>query len=65
MPITYVICDKDMVTPVPVQEARVDSMKNERWTVRRIESGHCPFLSMPDELARLLVETADQSTSRS
>ncbi|MEK8104880.1 alpha/beta hydrolase [Micromonospora sp. M12] len=49
---TYVICANDQAVPVPLQE----KMAGRATSVRRIESGHSPFLSRPAELAALLDE---------
>jgi pimeloyl-ACP methyl ester carboxylesterase len=52
IPSAYVICEKDQAIPVVLQEA----MAERAATVRRLPSAHSPFLSMPVDLARLLME---------
>jgi pimeloyl-ACP methyl ester carboxylesterase len=53
-PSSYVICEKDNALPPFVQEA----MSGQASTVHRLDAGHSPFLSRPDELAALLVAAA-------
>jgi pimeloyl-ACP methyl ester carboxylesterase len=58
VPSTYVIADRDAGLPSWMRErfaARAGS-------VRRMDTGHSPFLSQPAELARLLREELDAAT---
>lgn len=50
IPSTYVICERDKAFPPDAQEA----IAARSGTVRRLDSGHSPFLSHPAELAALL-----------
>jgi pimeloyl-ACP methyl ester carboxylesterase len=50
IPSTYIITEKDASLPVEVQEKMAARTKS----VRRIPTGHSPFLSRPAELAALL-----------
>ncbi|WP_441289333.1 alpha/beta hydrolase [Sorangium sp. KYC3313] len=50
LPSTYVICERDNAIPVFVQEA----MSQRARHVRRLDAGHSPFLSQPDEVAALV-----------
>ncbi|WP_433308695.1 alpha/beta fold hydrolase [Micromonospora sp. CA-269861] len=52
IPSTYIVCTNDQAIPVSLQE----KMAVRATDVRRIESGHSPFLSRPAELAALLDE---------
>ncbi len=54
VPSTYVICENDGALPAESQRA----MAERSDTVRRLATGHSPFLSRPAELAALLQETA-------
>ena len=50
LPSTYVVCTQDKALPPPAQEA----MSARAGTVVRLDRSHSPFLSAPDELARVL-----------
>jgi pimeloyl-ACP methyl ester carboxylesterase len=50
LPSTYVICERDNAIPVFAQEAMSQRAKH----VRRLDAGHSPFLSQPDEVAALV-----------
>jgi pimeloyl-ACP methyl ester carboxylesterase len=50
VPTTYVVCEQDNAIPAFAQEA----MAARAGTVHRLDSGHSPFLSRPDEIAELL-----------
>jgi hypothetical protein len=52
IPSTYIICMADNAIPPFAQEAMAQRAKR----VRRLNSSHSPFLSMPAELATLLRE---------
>ncbi|KAJ5684115.1 uncharacterized protein N7477_000460 [Penicillium maclennaniae] len=59
LPTTYVYCTKDMAVPWPVQKMMVDdavaSADGEvEFVTEDLDSGHCPFLSRPDELVRIV-----------
>ncbi|ROV91472.1 hypothetical protein VSDG_07159 [Cytospora chrysosperma] len=55
LPSTYVVCMGDKAVPPQVQEMFARLAGSE---VRRIESGHSPMLSRPDEVATLVEEAA-------
>ncbi|WP_437724926.1 alpha/beta hydrolase [Sorangium sp. So ce861] len=50
LPSTYVICERDNAIPVFAQEA----MSQRARQVRRLDAGHSPFLSRPDDLVALV-----------
>jgi pimeloyl-ACP methyl ester carboxylesterase len=54
VPSAYIITEKDAAVPVELQE----KMAARAGTVRRIPTGHSPFLARPAELAALLDEIA-------
>ena len=58
IPSTYILCELDRCILPPVQEDMVASAKGQ-VKVERIQSGHMPMLSMPDKLAKILIEEAD------
>jgi hypothetical protein len=60
VPSTYVVCEQDGALPVELQER----FALRSGDVRRLPSGHSPFLSMPTRLARLL-EDATSAVSAS
>jgi pimeloyl-ACP methyl ester carboxylesterase len=49
-PTTYLLCNNDQALPTPMQEAF--AAQTDR--VERLDSGHSPFLSQPQELAARL-----------
>ena len=51
MPTTYVVCERDNAIPVFAQEA----MAARAGRVERLDAGHSPFLSRPDELAEIIL----------
>jgi pimeloyl-ACP methyl ester carboxylesterase len=56
-PSTYVVCEQDRAIPLPAQE----QMSARATSVRRLCSSHSPFLSMPDDVARLIAEVSSES----
>jgi pimeloyl-ACP methyl ester carboxylesterase len=58
-PTTYLLCENDQALPTPMQEAF--AAQTDR--VERLDSGHSPFLSQPQELAACL-ERCLQSLQR-
>ncbi|MFI1179147.1 alpha/beta hydrolase [Streptomyces sp. NPDC020799] len=52
VPSTYVICERDRALPPTLQE----KMSTRATHVKRLATGHSPFLSAPEELAALLHE---------
>lgn len=59
---TYIRCTEDQAIPIAAQDqfiAEADALTpGNRYTVKTLRSSHSPFISMPAELARLLVEAA-------
>ena len=55
----YVMCMNDLAVPPPVQEMVLKGTGLE-WKVMKIESGHCPMVSRPEELAKILVDVAEE-----
>ena len=54
VPSTYIICAQDAMMPVAVQEA----MAARTGSVERLETGHTPMASQPEELARIIARVA-------
>ncbi|WP_437756360.1 alpha/beta hydrolase [Sorangium sp. So ce1389] len=50
LPSTYAICERDNAIPVFAQEA----MSQRAREVRRLDAGHSPFLSRPDDVVALV-----------
>lgn len=48
---TYVLCERDNALPLAAQEM----MATRATNIRRLPSGHLPFLSMPTELTQLIM----------
>jgi pimeloyl-ACP methyl ester carboxylesterase len=58
VPSTYVLCDQDQAIPVKGQRRMARSATN----VVVLDTDHSPFLSMPEETARILVNLASDSS---
>jgi hypothetical protein len=52
VPTTYVVCRDDHAIPVVAQEM----LAKRADEVRRLDSGHSPFLSVPDDLLSIIRE---------
>lgn len=59
IPRTYISCTGDRAFPVPVQQRFIREADtftpNNRTDVQEMATSHSPFLSQPDELARILI----------
>jgi hypothetical protein len=55
----YIMCMNDLAVPQPVQELVLKGSGLE-WKVVKIESGHCPMVSQPAALAKVLVDVAEE-----
>jgi pimeloyl-ACP methyl ester carboxylesterase len=53
-PSTYVVCERDQAIPLFAQEA----MSQRAGEVVRLDAGHSPFLSRPNEFVKLLARFA-------
>jgi pimeloyl-ACP methyl ester carboxylesterase len=53
-PSTYVVCEQDRAIPVAAQEL----MSARAANTLRLSSSHSPFLSTPDDVARLIADVA-------
>lgn len=53
---TYVVCEKDEALLVNLQRSMVKDAQEAggKVGVVTLESGHCPFLSQPDEVVRIV-----------
>lgn len=49
---TYVYCDRDLAVHKPLQEGMVqDAIEaGGKWETVTLDAGHCPFLSVPDQV---------------
>lgn len=56
MPTTYIVCDDDRTIPPSIQE----QMAAHAVRIHHLPSGHSPFLSMPDELAALIIRESEE-----
>ncbi|KAF2626922.1 alpha/beta-hydrolase [Macroventuria anomochaeta] len=61
IPVTYIYCERDIVIAPEIQQRFIDTIEEvsgSKVDVRRIDAGHCPNWSKPDELVKLLVGAA-------
>jgi hypothetical protein len=56
IPKTYVLCEKDQTIPPELQEMLVQAGGFDK--VERLPSGHFPFVSIPEETAKLFAQIA-------
>jgi pimeloyl-ACP methyl ester carboxylesterase len=61
VPSTYVVADRDPELPQVVQELMAGGKAGR---VRHIDSAHSPFLSRPEELVELIMESVTAPTAR-
>ncbi|KAJ5825734.1 alpha/beta-hydrolase [Penicillium riverlandense] len=56
LPTTYVHCTQDMAIMHPLQQSMVQDAVNAggKLIVETIDAGHCPFLSQPEEIVRIV-----------
>ena len=55
VPSVYIVCEKDAVLPQALQE-QFAAIANSR--LERINAGHMPHISQPEQLSRLIIEAA-------
>jgi pimeloyl-ACP methyl ester carboxylesterase len=61
IPVTYILCERDMVITPDTQQRFIDvveEVSGKKVDVRKIDAGHCPNWSRPDELLELIVAAA-------
>ncbi|KAJ5978792.1 hypothetical protein N7501_002134 [Penicillium viridicatum] len=60
IPTTYIVCEKDVALIPMVQEVMIDTVRKAGVTVdvERLPASHSPFLSMPEETAKLVLKIA-------
>lgn len=56
LPTTYVHCSQDMAIMHPLQQSMVQDAVNAggKLILETIDAGHCPFLSQPEEIVRIV-----------
>ncbi|KAI0421083.1 Alpha/beta hydrolase fold-1 [Xylaria grammica] len=62
VPVSYLLCEDDLVIPKDVQEAEIAMIERESGNkvhVTSIKSGHIPILSMPQEVISWITQTAE------
>ena len=57
IPSTYVICEDDQAVPCQYQEMFASLCGAE---VKKCKTGHCPMLSQPEVLAKMIVEVTEK-----
>ena len=63
LPTTYVHCEKDQAILVGLQRSMVEDAREAldgkgSLTTETLDAGHCPFLSVPDEVIKLVTKVA-------
>jgi pimeloyl-ACP methyl ester carboxylesterase len=57
IPSSYIVCEKDNLIPAPLQETLGQLAGS---TLIRMDTGHFPQLSQPEELARIIQQIASE-----
>ena len=63
LPCAYIYCTEDNAIPLPTQK-QMASQLGPNASTSSIKSGHCPHLSLPDQLAKLIEQTIDASLGK-
>ncbi|KUJ08559.1 alpha/beta-hydrolase [Mollisia scopiformis] len=63
IPCTYIFCEIDNALPLPVQQ-QMASQLGPNATTFSLKAGHCPFLSMPEQLRDVIVKASEVGLSR-
>lgn len=61
IPVTYIFCERDLIINPETQQRFIDTIEEvsgKKVDVKRIDAGHCPNWSRPEELVGLIVEAA-------
>jgi hypothetical protein len=60
VPVSYIVCEKDLIIQPEVQRKYVDVLKEEgrKVEVVSVESGHCPMWSMVEKLVEVVIGEA-------
>jgi hypothetical protein len=56
IPKTYVITTADQTATLQFQLAMLQGVMDETWSIKTIKAGHEPFLSQPENLAKVLLQ---------
>ena len=54
VPKTYIVTTEDVAMPAELQNAMIESVRDDTWSVKHIASSHSPFLSRIDELVSIV-----------
>jgi hypothetical protein len=55
----YIRCLEDHALPLVAQDAFIEHSGVD-WLVKSLPTSHCPFLSRPDETAKIIQEFAEE-----
>lgn len=58
VPCAYIFCTEDNALPYPVQQQMAAQLGPEPTTYS-LKSGHCPFLSIPDQLVEAIEQASE------
>lgn len=62
IPVTYIYCSKDKVLTPDFQQERIEFLQKaaKEFDLRRLETGHCPNVSKPEETARVICDAIER-----
>ena|ERR1700744_1658669 len=58
IPVSYIFCEKDVILPPEFQSSVIEGIEREsgkKVDVHNLNTGHCPNVSAPEELAMVVV----------
>jgi pimeloyl-ACP methyl ester carboxylesterase len=61
VPVSYLICEDDLVIPAEIQRREIEMIEKESGSkvdVTSIRAGHCPTISVPEQVVEWLLEEA-------
>jgi hypothetical protein len=58
VPKTYLLCERDQAVPPQFQQMMIRVGRFEK--VVKVDSGHCPFLSMPAKVVEAIVGVCEE-----
>jgi len=58
LPCAYIFCTEDNALPYPVQQQMAAQLGPDPTTFS-VKAGHCPFLSVPDQLLEVIEQASE------
>lgn len=62
LPCAYIFCEIDGALPLPIQQ-QMAAQLGPNATTFSLKAGHCPFLSIPDQLLDVVAQASEVGMS--